>query len=80
VNFSQTRQLITLGHSVKGRICAICVIGYFGQWFEYYRSIAHFWTTFSHGPSYVFILTKMDWATFSPTHLVTLVKSLDIGV
>jgi hypothetical protein len=47
------------------------------QWFGNYGSSAHLWATFFHGASYVLILTKnawgKSWATFSQTHLVTLV-------
>jgi hypothetical protein len=37
---------------------AQCLIANFGKWFENYKSSAHLWGTFSHGTSYVLILTK----------------------
>jgi hypothetical protein len=61
-----------------GRIFAYWSIIYFGLYFETYRCNANFWTTFFYGTSYVLILTNIVWATFwatfSQTHLVTLVK------
>jgi hypothetical protein len=41
-----------------GQIFAQWVIVYFVQQFKNYRSSAHFWATFSHGTSFVLILTK----------------------
>jgi hypothetical protein len=53
------------------------VIVYFGQWFEYYSGSTPFWATFFRGTSHVLILIKIVqtsfWATFTQTHLVTLV-------
>jgi hypothetical protein len=45
---------------------------YLGQWFENYRSSAHFWATFFHGTSYVLIVAKSyilgDFFTSSSGH------------
>jgi hypothetical protein len=41
-----------------GRIFGQWMVVYFGQWFENYRSSAHFWATFFHGTSSVLILKK----------------------
>jgi hypothetical protein len=59
-----------------GRIFAQWAIVYFGQWFENYIQSANFWATFFRDISYVLIFTKNGlatfWASFSQTHLVTL--------
>jgi hypothetical protein len=41
-----------------GRIFAHWAIIYFGQWFEKLQKENIFWAAFSHGTSYVFILSK----------------------
>jgi hypothetical protein len=48
-----------------------------GSLCENFRSSTNNWATFFIGKKYALIITKMDWATvwatFSPTHPVTLV-------
>jgi hypothetical protein len=49
-----------------GRIFNQWVIVYFGQWFENYKTIAHFWATFFHATYHLCINfdKKIGWATF----------------
>jgi hypothetical protein len=53
---------------------------YFGQFFGNYRSIPKIWATFSKGKVMYLFQRNLDWATFwasfSETHLVTLLASL----
>jgi hypothetical protein len=52
---------------------------YSGQWFENYIISANFWANFTVIPVMYYFLQKMAlatfWATFSQTHLVTLLSA-----
>jgi hypothetical protein len=66
-----------------GQISAQLVIVYFGQLMENYRNSPHFGATFSIGWGFAIILTKtgwamLFWATFSQTHLVTLLGGFEV--
>jgi hypothetical protein len=58
-----------------GPIFAFWATTYFGSFFENYSRSPYYWATFCHGKSSVLIKKTgwaTSWATFSQTHLVTL--------